>query len=948
ELAQNPEARKRLLSEAQAAAALDHPNIGTVFEISETDDGIPFIVMAYYQGKSLKERLQQGPLPHENAIQIAAQMASGLAEAHRNHIIHRDIKPANVMLLPDGTAKIVDFGLASVPDTQLTKTGTTLGTIAYMSPEQTRGERVDNRTDIWSLGVVLFEMLTGESPFTADNEAAIVHGILTKSPSIPANIRSEISGPIDEIVSNALAKTCKDRYQTAQEISTDILNLIEPFTDLPTGRLLLRSLRKALRNPRIAVPAVLLTVAIGLFTMSRIQRAADLRWAHQTAVPEIEQLLQMDSYIEAFMIAKSIEHRVNDSSILEDLWPDIAQPFSLTTDPNGADVFIKGYMDDESDWISIGRTPLDLERMPIGPIRFRIEKEGFEPVETVYSFISPNASSGGSGSLFDHILLDQTGTIPRGMVKVTDRVITDYAPDIKSDSLFVRYFLSQPQAEPDSLPARYFFMDRYEVTNAEYKRFVDEDGYNNQDFWNHDFILDGRQLSWEKALIHFRDRTGLPGPSAWSAGRYPDGEADLPVTGVSWFEAAAYAEFAGKSLPARHDWDRALITSNGQLASSFVAPKGNFSSNQLLSVGTSQCVGPYGLYDLAGNAWEWCWNATGDQRLIRGGSWLDPLYTADVFKPVNPFERSPSCGFRCVQYLDHPSGYLDAIRQPVTISEPAPFDLIVVSDEVFEVIAQEMDHGSVSLETEPLGSDEETDWIRKRYRYKAPYDDDWIPAYLYLPRNADPPYQTVVIWPGNGGQRPNRVDSATQLELFYFKFFITAGYAVLYPVYFDLFERNKFGTWRLTDNQRIEWCRKTVKDFRQSIDFLETMPDTIDLDNLCLYGFSWGGIMAPIALALEPRISAGIILSGGFRQHYPRQVNSMIFAPRVQTPTLMIGGNYDTNFPMETSQQPMFDAFNTTNKLFKKYDDRHLVPISRNQMIQVIYEWLESHLDPPH
>ncbi|MFC1500584.1 serine/threonine-protein kinase, partial [Candidatus Zixiibacteriota bacterium] len=309
ELAQNPESRKRLLSEARAAAALDHPNIGTVFEISETDDGIPFIVMAYYQGESLKERLQQGPLPHENAIQIAAQMASGLAEAHRNHIIHRDIKPANVMLLLDGTAKIVDFGLASVPDTQLTKTGTTLGTIAYMSPEQTRGERVDHRTDIWSLGVVLYEMLTGESLFTADNEAAIVHGILTKSPSIPASVRSEISGPIDEIVFNALAKASRDRYQSAQEISTDLLHLIKPELDLPNGKLLLRSLRKAVRNPRIAVPAVLLIAAIGLFTMSRIQRAADLRWARQTVQSELEPNLQMDRYIEAFMIAQSIERR---------------------------------------------------------------------------------------------------------------------------------------------------------------------------------------------------------------------------------------------------------------------------------------------------------------------------------------------------------------------------------------------------------------------------------------------------------------------------------------------------------------------------------------------------------------------------------------------------------------------------------------------------------------
>ncbi|MFC1500489.1 SUMF1/EgtB/PvdO family nonheme iron enzyme, partial [Candidatus Zixiibacteriota bacterium] len=569
--------------------------------------------------------------------------------------------------------------------------------------------------------------------------------------------------------------------------------------------------------------------------------------------------------------------------------------------------------------------------------------------ETVYSFSAANASQEGSNPFSDQILLDKIGTVPRGMVKVTDRVVTiPYTPDIESDSLFVRHFLSQQPAESDSLPARYYFMDRYEVTNAEFKRFMDESGYNNLSYWNHDFMQDGRQLSLEQALAGFRDMTGRPGPSGWSEGRYPEGQADLPVTGVSWFEAAAYAEWAGKSLPTRHDWDRALVSSNGQVAVDYVAPKGNFSSSRLLPAGMSQCLSPYGLYDITGNAAEWCWNASGDRRLTRGGSWLDNLYMARALKPVDPFERSPAIGFRCVQYLDHPPDYLDAIRQPIVIPEPVPFDVMEVSDEVFEAYAQEMDHGSVPLDAALIDIEVETDWTRKRYEYRAPYGDDRITAYLYLPRAADPPYQTVIVWPGNGGQLEGRDDSATQLELFYHKFFITAGYAVLYPVYFDLFERNVFGTFNLSNNQQIEWVRKSIKDFRQSIDFLETLPDTIDMDNLALYSWSWGGIMAPIALALEPRISTGIILSGGFRPHYPQRVNSMIFAPRVQTSVLMIGGNKDLNIPMESSQLRMYEAFNSTNKFFQRYDDGHLVPASRNQMIQVIYEWLESHLDPRH
>jgi dienelactone hydrolase len=380
----------------------------------------------------------------------------------------------------------------------------------------------------------------------------------------------------------------------------------------------------------------------------------------------------------------------------------------------------------------------------------------------------------------------------------------------------------------------------------------------------------------------------------------------------------------------------------------FVSSKGNFSSNRLLPAGESQCLSPFGLYDVAGNAAEWCWNASGDQRLTIGGSCLDALYMAALPEPVDPFERSSSIGFRCVQYLDHPSGYLAAIRQPIAISESATVDVIRVSDEVFEAYALEMDYGSVSLDTVFLGSDEETDWTRQRYRYRAPYSDDWIPAYLYLPRNEEPPYQTVIVWPGNGGQLEGQYDSAAQLELYYFKFFITAGYAVLYPVYYGLFERNVFGDFRLNNSQKMEWIRHSIKDFRQSIDFLETMPETIDMDNLALYSFSWGGIVAPIPLALEPRIKTGIILSGGFRQHYPPPVNSMIFAPRVQTPVLMIGGNKDSIIPMDGSQKPMFEAFNTSEKELIRYDDVHMVPAFWNQMIRVIDEWLESHLDPRH
>jgi len=225
ELTSDPEAKKRFVQEAQAAALLDHPNICTVYEIDEADDRT-FIAMAYIEGQNVKDKIESGPLKLDEALDIAIQVAEGLREAHDKGIVHQDIKSSNILLTSKGQAKIMDFGLAKLSKGKLAgPRDMVVGTAAYMSPEQAHGEAVDQRTDIWSLGAVLYEMISGQLPFKGDYEQAVMYSILNEEPQPLTNLKTDLPKELERIVNKALTKNLDDRYQNASDLLIDLKKL---------------------------------------------------------------------------------------------------------------------------------------------------------------------------------------------------------------------------------------------------------------------------------------------------------------------------------------------------------------------------------------------------------------------------------------------------------------------------------------------------------------------------------------------------------------------------------------------------------------------------------------------------------------------------------------------------------------------------------------------------
>jgi DNA-binding winged helix-turn-helix (wHTH) protein/cephalosporin-C deacetylase-like acetyl esterase len=652
----------------------------------------------------------------------------------------------------------------------------------------------------------------------------------------------------------------------------------------------------------VSAALVLLTV-IGAQWYER--RQAPVRWAREVAPSEAGRLLAAGDYAAGFaLVFRALQSAPKDAA-LNRMLRQISYPISIRTTPPGASIYLKPYTDPEGPWLLIGQSPLENFLLPTAYFRWKITKPGCQTVEL---------SAGNEGSVLA-FALDPKDAAPADMAHVPAGETSVFGMD--------------PVHLDD------YWIDKFEVTNKQFKEFADKGGYQNPAYWRNRFVKAGRVLSWKQAMDEFRDTTGRPGPSTWEVGGYPAGHDDFPVNGVSWFEAAAYAEFAKKQLPTVYHWYRAAA----QWIYSDILLFSNFDGNGPMPVGSRRGVGRFGTYDMAGNVKEWCLNATSDRRYILGGSWNEGRAYYVTPDALSPFDRSPSNGFRCIKYSGAAPEALTS-----TVERPSPDRRAAkpVADSLFRILQNFYTYDRGELRPVVESSNESgPDWRTERISFNAAYDHERVTAWLYLPKHGGPPYQTVIYAPAGAARTVPKID---EVEIRRFDFLMKSGRAVLFPVYRGTYERRQTqpqGPGRDRD-ERIQ----QVQDLRRSVDYLETRTD-IDPDRIGFFGISGGSQMGLIALALEPRIRAATLAEAGLpNRRTPPEIDQLNFAPRVRMPVQMLNGRYDFIHPVETDQLVLFRLLGSSpnEKRNVLFDKGHMG--QPEQYIKETLDWFDRYLGP--
>lgn len=927
----------RFRREGTLLARLSHPHIVRLLDAGITPGGQPYLVLEYVDGERIDRYAAAARLDVEARLRLFLQVADAVAHAHAHQVVHRDLKPSNILVDAAGQAKLLDFGVAALISLESGAPPTLTSrafTPEYAAPEQASGASATTATDVYALGVLLFQLLTGghptatpgmtdaamlraltehDAPRPSDTIARLPHGdpasagIFAERRTTQERLRRVCQGDLDAIIGCALRKDALRRYTQVADLADDLRRHLAGVPVKACGDSVGYRLRKFVARHRLPLgtaATVILTLSVAAAAAWPSYREARTQRMWRETLPRIIAMQQNQQFAAAYRLLRGAQQDLAGDPELEKTRNAVLVPTNIATSPPGAEVYLKGYGEVNEPWLPLGQAPLDDARMPFGYYRWRVQKDGYTTFE--------GARSLGTNDIF--ITLSPEGTLPSGMV-----LVSGGSAQTAGDGVV-------------ELPP--FYLDVFEVTNRDYQRFVDAGGYSTREYWTEPFVRNGREITWDEAMREMRDSTGYAGPASWRLGTYPDGQDDLPVQGVSWYEAAAFARFAGKRLPSVHHWRRAA----GASPFSDILEHSNFGTSGPAAVGHYAGIGEFGTYDMAGNVKEWTVNAAGDKRYILGGAWNEPTYQFTATDAREPFDRAAGNGFRCMMpvpgttlpaALDRP---LPSVGRDYSKEQPVPEDMFRVYRSLYDYDATDLEARVESID------DSAASWRIEHVSYAAAYGNERIPAYLFLPRHVTPPYQVVVSFPAGQFLR-----SFQQWEMNYLEFILKSGRAVLLPMYQNIYERRLdrppqgLHAWRDVTIQQ-------VKDLRRSVDYVETRPD-LDRSRLAYFGVSLGAQLAPIMLAIEPRFQAAVLWSGGLPA-YPRlpEYDQIHFAPRVRTPVLMTNGRDDFTNPLETAQKPLFRWLGTAaeHKRHVLHAGGHVCPFE--EITQDSIDWFDRYL----
>lgn len=668
---------------------------------------------------------------------------------------------------------------------------------------------------------------------------------------------------------------------------------------------------------------IFVTIGLGALFVYYFQKGQTDEELLNQKLPEIVNAYDNNELDIVFAETKKLLDAGNTNPVIKSYYDKVTMPVSIFSEPKNIEVSFKRIKDSINNWYFLGKTPLNNIRVPNETLEYKFKTKESSYTEFVHAYTLSNNLN--NFILPKQVVLIKDHVMFLGGKKALNYPGVDHLPEIKIGP---------------------YSMAKFEVTNKDFKEFMDAEGYSRPEYWDFPYNLDGKELTFKETIKTFLDKYGQFGPVDWSYGSYPVGQENFPVTGISWFEARAYAKYKGLSLPNLYQWANAARL---QSASSFV-PNSNFSKNQLVEVGSMDSQNPNLLYDIAGNAREWIINSveeTHSKKGILGGGFKDDPYYFNDYFGQNVLDRSISNGMRLVKNLESYSVINSSPESIISIATRDFMNEKPVSDDVFEIFKEQFNYADKPLNAKITTEKISSGTIKAdRYEITSPYEENgMLPGYIFYDSAYTKPLKPIIFFPGSNAIHLTNVDYMIKSNLNSFRYLMSEGYALFLPIYLSTYERadELKSDYPNESSSYKEHVIKWGQDYKRTIDYIITRKD-MDASNLTYFGVSWGGYMANTLLAIDDRVkSATLYVAGLTFQKSKKEVEAYHYTQRINMPVLMLNGEFDQFFPLETSQIPMFKLLGTKEEDKEHYVSKtgHYVP--KAVLIKKHLSWLKKY-----